>query len=65
MKVWDFVLVILCVEAAVLMLGGQHSSVRNMGAQQPTLALAQAEGLSATGAGSSSPGPGSRAQGEG
>lgn len=49
MKAWDFVLVILCVEAAVLTLGvgerGHHSSIRNMETQQPTLALAQAEGL--------------------
>lgn len=63
MKVWDFVLVIHCVEAAVLMLGGHHSSVRNMGTQQPALALAQAEGLSATGAGSRAQAGGSRPRG--
>lgn len=49
MKAWDFVLVILCVEAAVLTRGagepGQHSSVGNVETRQPTLALAQAEGL--------------------
>lgn len=53
-------------EAAVLTLGagepGHHSSVRNVETRQPTFALAQAEGLSATRGSGSSQGPGSRAQ---